>query len=92
MDCAHFRQWICHFQADEVPEDQRGELQSHLNDCQECQQRLAVEEDMLGVVRSGLQRAKAPPGLETRVRAAGPQSAREQGGRKDLLGAHSRSP
>ena len=70
MSCSTFRRWLYHFQEDQLPDDQRATLQAHLDGCEDCAGRLRVEEEMLGVLRSRLPRVPAPPGLETRVRAA----------------------
>lgn len=70
MDCQSFRQWIYHFQAEEMPGAEREAFEDHLDACPACARRLEVEESLLGALRSRLPRATAPPGLETRIRAA----------------------
>jgi len=70
MDCETFRGWICHFQADEIPASERREFESHLDGCADCARVLEVERGFLDALKDRLPRQAAPPGLETRVRAA----------------------
>lgn len=70
MNCNVFRQSIYHFQADELPDSERRALQDHLDACPKCAARLEVEESFLRGIKARLVRTPAPPGLETRIRAA----------------------
>lgn len=70
MNCNVFRQSIYHFQADELPDAERRALQDHLDDCPRCARLLEVEESFLRGIKARLVRTPAPPGLETRIRAA----------------------
>ena len=70
LNCNVFRQSIYHFQADELPESERQALQEHLDACTDCATRLEVEESFLRGIKARVVRAPAPPGLETRIRAA----------------------
>lgn len=70
VTCEIFGHWLVHYQADEVPEDDRRSLEDHLHGCDGCQRRLALENGFLEVIRARMPRVPAPPGLETRVRAA----------------------
>lgn len=70
VDCYAFRDWIPHFQADEVDDAQRQALQEHLDGCADCARRLELEDGFLRALKARLPRHVAPPGLETRVRAA----------------------
>jgi len=70
MDCETFRGWIYHLQADEIPEKERGDFEGHLDDCPDCARLLEVEQGFLDALKGRLARQEAPPGLETRVRAA----------------------
>ena len=70
MNCRVFRSQLYHFQADQLPDDQRRSVQVHLDGCEDCARLLAVEEGLLRAVRSRLRPQPAPPGLATRVRAA----------------------
>jgi len=60
---------MVHFQADEVPEEQRLGLQTHLDACPDCARRFEIEEVFLHGLESRLPREELPPGLETRIRA-----------------------
>ena len=81
VNCTIFAHWLVHFQADELPEADRAALQEHIDVCAGCQRRLEVEDRFLDVLRERMPRVPAPPGLETRVRAAleeaGARAARE---------------
>jgi hypothetical protein len=70
MDCSTFRSWIYHFQAEEIPAAERVAFEAHLDACESCAQLLGVEEELLRGVRARMPREVAPPGLETRIRAA----------------------
>jgi mycothiol system anti-sigma-R factor len=70
MNCKSFRDQIFLFQADELSGDDREACQRHLDTCEACAERLRVEDSMLRVVKAKLPRTPAPPGLETRIRAA----------------------
>ena len=70
VNCETFREWLVHFQADEVAEGDRGRLQEHLDACPGCSRRLEIEDGMLRALRARLEPTPAPPGLETRIRAA----------------------
>jgi mycothiol system anti-sigma-R factor len=70
MDCRAFRDRIYHFQADEIPDAERGEFQAHLDACAECARVLEFEDGFLRVLEARIPRESAPPGLETRIRAA----------------------
>jgi hypothetical protein len=69
-DCRLFRRSIVHFQADELPAAERQRLQDHLDRCADCARRLEVEEGFLRGLKARLRSDVAPPGLETRIRAA----------------------
>lgn len=66
--CDAFRRQVVHFQADELPGDQRRSLQEHLDACPDCARRLEVEEVFLTGLKQRLQRVPLPPGFETRIR------------------------
>jgi len=70
MDCRAFRDRIYHFQAEELSNAERREFQAHLDSCPECARALEFEDGFLRVLKARLPRESAPPGLETRIRAA----------------------
>jgi len=70
MNCKNFRDRIFLFQADELPESERAECQSHLDACEGCAARLRFEDAALDALRGGLGRTAAPPGLEERIRSS----------------------
>jgi len=70
MNCKSFRDQIFLFQAEELSRDEREACQRHLDSCGPCAVRLRVEDAMLRTLKAGLPRTPAPPGLETRLRAA----------------------
>ena len=70
VDCQSFQQWIYHFQAEEIPDVERRGFEEPLDACPACARRLEVETSFLGALKSRLPRESAPPGLETRIRAA----------------------
>jgi anti-sigma factor (TIGR02949 family) len=81
VNCNVFAQWLVHYQTDELPEDDRAALQEHLDGCSGCHRRLQIEDRFLEVLRDRMPRVAAPPGLETRVRAALAEAdARHTGG------------
>jgi hypothetical protein len=61
---------MVHFQADELPDAERTVLQAHVDGCPDCARRLEIEDGLLSAVRARIAGVPAPPGLETRVRAA----------------------
>jgi hypothetical protein len=70
MNCKDFRDRIFLLQAEELPEAERLDCQSHLDACSDCGARLRFEEAALGELRARLPRSAAPPGLEDRIRFA----------------------
>lgn len=70
MDCGSFRSSIHDFQADEMPEAERGEAEEHLSACADCARALEIEDGFLRALKARLPRAEPPPGLEQRIRAA----------------------
>jgi len=70
MNCKSFQDQIFLFQADELTGEEREACQRHLDLCEPCASRLRVEETLLRALKSKLPRTPAPPGLQTRVRAA----------------------
>ena len=76
MNCKSFCDRIFLFQADELPPAERAACEAHLDACPPCAARLALEDDALDALRTGLARAAAPPGLESRVRASLDAAAR----------------
>jgi len=70
MNCKAFHDRIFLLQAGELPEAERLDCQSHLDACEACLDRLRFEDAALGALKAKLARASAPPGLETRIRAA----------------------
>jgi hypothetical protein len=70
MNCNSFRDQIFLFQADELGREDREACQDHLDACEPCAAWLRAEESMLRALKAKLPRTPAPPGLETRVRAA----------------------
>jgi len=70
FSCNSFKRLLYHYQADELPEPQRRDMDRHLEVCPGCARRLAVEDVFLTGIKSRLHRSEAPPGLRTRVRAA----------------------
>jgi len=79
LTCGTFRQWLFHFQADEVSEADRAALQAHLDACPGCARRFEVEESLLRGVKTRLRRDALPPALEARVRRALADEARSAG-------------
>jgi hypothetical protein len=61
---------VVHFQADELPEDDRQGLLEHVDRCPDCARRLEFEESFLRGLKGRVGREPLPPGLETRVRAS----------------------
>lgn len=59
-----------HFQADEMPESERGLFQAHLDACADCARVLEIEDGLLRALKARLPRAEPPPGLEQRIRDA----------------------
>ena len=70
MNCKSFQDQIFVFQADELTGGEREACQRHLDTCEACASRLRVEDALLSALKAKLSRTPAPPGLETRVRAA----------------------
>jgi hypothetical protein len=70
MNCKRFRDLLYLFQAEELNEAEHLACQAHLDACETCAGVAEEEARLLRVVRSKLSRTPAPPGLETRVRAA----------------------
>ncbi len=77
VTCRVFRDNLFLFQSDEMAAGDRSALQEHLNRCDGCARRLALEDRLLASVKNALPREKAPAGLETRIRRA---LAEEPGG------------
>ncbi len=69
LNCSVFKRSLYHFQADELPADERAVCQEHLNACAPCAALLEVEDGLLRGLKTRLTPAPAPPGLETRIRA-----------------------
>jgi len=69
MNCSHFKRSLYHFQADELPHDERSAYEEHLTACPPCARLHEVEDGLLRGVKARLVRCEAPPGLETRIRA-----------------------
>ena len=46
MSCSDFKRKLFHYQADELPEDERLEMDAHLDECPGCAHRLEVEEGL----------------------------------------------
>lgn len=70
VNCAVFRDFVFHFQADELGEPDRRRLQDHLDDCEACGRYLEVEQSFLVALKSRLARTAAPAALEDRIRSA----------------------
>lgn len=70
MNCNSFKDQIFLFQADELSREDHEACQRHLDTCEACAGRLRAEESLLRVLKAKLPRTPAPPGLETRIRAA----------------------
>jgi hypothetical protein len=70
MNCNNFKDQIFLFQTDELSRQDREACQRHLDDCKPCAARLRLEGSLLRTLKAKLPRTPAPPGLETRVRAA----------------------
>jgi anti-sigma factor (TIGR02949 family) len=70
VDCTTFRERIVGFLGDEMAADERERHQAHLDGCHACADRLDAERSFERAIRARLRPATAPPGLETRVRAA----------------------
>ena len=70
MDCTTFQGRIAGFLGDEMAVDERARQQAHLDACPGCAERLEAERSFEHALRGRLPRVPAPPGLETRVRAA----------------------
>jgi len=68
ITCGLFRSKLYHFQADELPADERGALQAHLSACPGCARLLEVEDGLLRGLKGRLRRATPPAGLEDRIR------------------------
>ena len=70
MNCQAFRERIFLLQAGELSGPERRDCESHLAACPSCTARLRFEDGMLRTLEAKLPRESAPPGLETRIRAA----------------------
>jgi len=70
VDCTTFRDRIVGFLGDEMAADERQRHQAHLDGCPACAERLDAERSFERAIRARLRPVPAPPGLETRVRAA----------------------
>jgi anti-sigma factor (TIGR02949 family) len=70
VDCAAFRRSVFALQAGEVAPARESALLRHVADCPTCSRRLDFERSMLESLRGAMRAAPAPPGLETRIRAA----------------------
>lgn len=68
--CRRFARDLFHFQANELPEDERAALADHVGNCPGCARRLEVEDGFLRGLRGRLARTETPPELRVRVREA----------------------
>ncbi len=68
VDCRKCRESIHHYQANELRESARREVQDHLDTCPACARFLHVEEAFLRLLREQLPREVASPELADRVR------------------------
>jgi anti-sigma factor (TIGR02949 family) len=70
INCGTFCRQLYHFQADELPEYERRLCQDHLDACEPCARRHALEEGFARGLRRCMKRETAPPELLGRVRGA----------------------
>lgn len=70
VECAVFRDFVYHYQANELLEADRGKLQQHLDSCECCARYLEVEESFARALRLRLSRIEAPEGLHARLKEA----------------------
>lgn len=70
VNCRAFRERIFSLQAGELSESEGLDCRSHVEACPPCAQRLRFEDGALRALKGKLPRESAPPGLETRIRAA----------------------
>lgn len=70
VDCRAFDRFLYAFQDGELSEADRGRMRDHAGTCRECARRLEIEASFLRGLQGRLERVAAPPGLETRIRAA----------------------
>ena len=82
VDCDTFREFVYHFQADELAEADREKLQEHLDRCKSCARYLEVEDSFRAALKGKLRRAETPEGLESRIREALAQEAPAPGRRR----------
>jgi len=70
---------LLRLQAGDLSPDEAAALRAHLAGCPACARRLAVEDAFVALLRRGLPRVTAPPGLETRIRSALAETAPARG-------------
>jgi len=70
VDCRVFRDLAYHYQTGELAETDLRRLDEHAGACEACSRYLEVETSFLRGLKGRLGREEAPPGLETRIRAA----------------------
>jgi hypothetical protein len=70
VDCASFREWLYHLQADELADGDREKLLGHAAACGRCARYLEAEDSFLMALKGRLAASEAPAGLEARVRDA----------------------
>ena len=79
VDCHEFRRKLYHFQAGELPGNERRPLEEHVGRCESCARRLEFEDGFLRGLKGRLGRAQAPPELRVRVREALEREAAPRG-------------
>jgi hypothetical protein len=79
-DCRTFREFVFHFQADELSQADRSRLQAHVDGCDCCARYLEVEDGFLRGLRARLAAPPPPPGLEARLRGSLSSLAGSRGG------------
>lgn len=70
VTCESFDRHVYAFQAGELSGEEHERFQTHLDHCDRCARALEVETSFLAGFKGRLERTPAPPGLETRIRAA----------------------
>jgi hypothetical protein len=70
VECRAFDRFVYAYQGGELSEPDARKIRDHAEACPSCARRLQVEASFLRGLQGRLERVPAPPGLETRIRAA----------------------
>ncbi|MDH3626583.1 MAG: zf-HC2 domain-containing protein [Acidobacteriota bacterium] len=68
MNCKNFKEWLYHFQQNELSSEREEALLEHADACPPCGLTLEFEATMLATLKKRLQPTATPVGLESRVR------------------------